>query len=132
MFGQRRQSLLVNGFQSLALRAEGRVESAGRLGYRLQARFVQVRLHELAGLVFDETAALFRRDGNQVAVGRADADGVNLQPILCRRFRRGELVAFQVLAVGEQDEDFVACSGGFAARPAPREWRWQYPCRRGE
>ncbi len=107
MFGQRRERLLVNGFESLALRAEGRVKSAGRLGNRLQARFVQVRLHELAGLVFHETAALFRRDRNQVAVGRADADGVNLQAILRRRFRRSERVAFEVLAVGKQDEDFV-------------------------
>ena len=107
MFGQRRQSLLVNGFESLALRAKGRVESARRPGNRLQARFVQVRFHELAGLVFHETAALFRRNRDQVAVGRADADGVNLQAILRRRFRRNERVAFEILAVGQQDEDFV-------------------------
>ena len=57
---------------------------------------------------------------------------VNLQAILCRRFGRGEIVAFQVLAVGEQDEDFVRARAVLQTRPAPREWRWRYPCRRAE
>ena len=58
VFGQRGERLLINALQSLALRAKRRVESAGRRGNRLQARLVKVRLHELAGIVFHEAAAL--------------------------------------------------------------------------
>ena len=43
---------------------------------------------------------------DQLARRRADADGVDRTPVLRRRLRRGEGVALQVLAVGEQDQDF--------------------------
>ena len=78
MFGQRREGLAVNGVESLALRPERRVESAGRLGNRLQARLTEVRLYELAGVVFYEAAALFRRNRNQVTVRRAHTDRADL------------------------------------------------------
>ena len=68
VFGQRREPLLVNGFESLAFRTERSIDSAGRLGNCLQARFVQVRLNELAGFVLHEATALFGWDRNLVAV----------------------------------------------------------------
>ncbi len=108
MFGQRRQSLLVNGLQSLSFSAERRVKSARRLCNRLQPRFVQMRLHELACVVLYKTASLFGRNRDQVAVGCADTDGVNFQAVFRRCFGGSEFAAGEVLAVGQQDEDFVA------------------------
>src|SRR5664280_2040606 len=91
MFGQRREGLVVNGVESLALCPERRVESAGRLGNRLQAHLTEVRLYELARVVFYEAAAAFAvasaaaKDGLKICtVGVGTANG-DLIPIPAER-----------------------------------------------
>ena len=44
--------------------------------------------------------------GNDAAVGRSDADGVNFKPALRGIFGGGEDASFEVLAIGDEDEEF--------------------------
>jgi len=71
--GQRRECLLVNGVETLTLRPQWRIKSAGCSGDRLQARLVEMGFYELSGVVLDEAAALVGRHRDQVAVRRANA-----------------------------------------------------------
>ena len=59
-------------------------------GDRLQPGLVETRFHRGTRLVLDETASQIRRQGNELALGRPDADGVDLQAlVLCRHFGGG-------------------------------------------
>ena len=57
----------------------------------LSVVFVEVRLHELAVLIFREFgAAILARHRHEFAGRAADADGENLHAILRRGLRRGD------------------------------------------
>ena len=67
-----------------------------------------MRLHDVSLLVADViTVALGVLDAQQLALSRADADGVDAQAVLGRFLGRRHGAGVVVLAVGEQDEDLV-------------------------
>ena len=109
MLEQGREAALIDGFESLSFRAERGILSAGGGGDGLERRLIETGFDEGAGLVFDETGIRVRRQGNEITLRGAHADGVDLQAVLTRRRLSGsQRVAFEILAVGDQDENLVA------------------------
>ena len=58
------------------------VGAAGGGGDGFEAGFVEVGFHQGSGIVLDVVATQLFRQGDQVAVGGTDADGVDLESFL--------------------------------------------------
>ena len=105
---QRRQGLLVNGGKSLPFRAERCIYSAGGCRDGLQRALIEPRLDQVSRGILEEAAALIGRQGDEIAVRRADADRVDLESIFRGRLGRIHRTAFEILPVGHQDHHLVA------------------------
>jgi len=87
-------------FEVLTLALETHVSAARGGGDGLQPALVQVRFYQRAGLVFDEAAALIGRQRDQIALGGADADRIDFESVLPRRFGGcSESVPFEIFAI---------------------------------
>jgi len=95
-----------------------------------EQRLVEVRLHDIALLVADVIRIAVRlRHPQQIARGRADADGENSQPGFRRVLARFQRASVVVLAVREQHStrNVVSLNAVSAVLMA-----WQWPCRPAE
>ena len=131
MLEQGREAALIDALESLTLRPERRILSAGGGGDGLERGLIEMGFDEGAGLVLDEAGIRVRRQGNEIALRGAHADGVDLEAVLTRRGLGGnQCIAFEILAVGDQDENLVVAGTAAQRGRRPREWRSRYWCRR--
>ena len=103
---RQRQPLLIDRVQALGPAPQRHVEPAGRRRDLLEGFSIQFRPHDFSVLILEEflpPVAVAHRD--QLAVHRADPDGINGRSFLRRFLRRFQGLAFQVLAVGDQDKE---------------------------
>ncbi len=106
-FRQRRETTLIKRVNRVCP-AQWQIKTVRRAGNLLEQRLVEMRLHNIALLVADIIRIAVRvRHPQQIAPGRADADGENFQPGFRRVLRRFECAGVVVLAVGEQHEHLV-------------------------
>lgn len=107
MLGQGRDVALVNRIEAFALGAERRVVTTGRFGDGFKCRLIEMRFDVLTGAVLDESAAVLGGNGDKVAVGSADANGVDFQSGLGSGLGGIDGASFEVFAIGQENQDFV-------------------------
>ncbi len=111
--GERGQLFLIQLGHALAPLPQRAVGAAGRLGDLAEAGFVEPRLDDLAPRVVDEVGpARVVRNRDQIALRRADADGIDLEAVLGRLLGGVDRRALEVFAVGHEDEELGAARLG--------------------
>ncbi len=109
MFERGCQAHLINGLESLSLRAERGIQPTGGRRDGLQRRLVEPGFDEAARIVLHESAVRVCIERNEIALRRAHADGVDLQGVLPSRCLSGDqCIALEILSVGDQYENFIA------------------------
>lgn len=96
----------VDLFESAAGGAEGGVEPVGGGGDAAEGGFVEGGLDGIAGGVAEEvTLSIGVGDGDEFAVGGADADGEDTDPFIGGFAGAGDALGFEVFAIGNENED---------------------------
>ncbi len=116
MFCNRTQDGLEYQFQTFGLSSQRHVESARRTRDGFEPLLIEPRFDECAGIVFHKSAALLRRDRDQISGCRSHAHRVDFEAVrLGCRFSCLEGAALQILAIGHQDQYLIA-AGASAQR----------------
>ena len=108
LLGNQPQLLLVDVRDALTARAQRTVDPAGDLGDPRERLLIQPRSDDLSARVLHEAGeSALRSDREDLARGRADADGEHLDPVLRRLLGLFDALGLEVLAVRDEDEDLV-------------------------